>query len=54
MNIEMLFSSIMGRRFEVSQHLLPHQFTSVHIRTFLCVTQLWNGYEAILVPRARL
>jgi uncharacterized protein DUF6855 len=54
MNIEMLFSSIMGRRFEVSQHELPDQFTSVHIRTFLCVTQLWNGYEAIRVPRARL
>jgi hypothetical protein len=31
-----LFSSIMGRRFEISQHQFPYQFTSVHIHTLLC------------------
>src|SRR5919206_1895595 len=36
----MLFSSIMGRLFEVSQHLLSHQLTSVDILHFPRKTQL--------------
>jgi hypothetical protein len=35
--VRVLFSSIIGRYFEVSQHQLPDRFTSVHIPTFLYV-----------------